>query len=398
MRIGGHWERPITLTGLFVATGAPVKSRLLVLLLALAMAGCASAATITPPTSTPATSSPTSAPSATATATPSEEPSPTDTVMPLAFIAHQLAPPDAIVWGDYEGDVVYELYLRTTMLVAELEAFWDQQIAGLGIASEGKLRAGGGVVYVLSDPFGSIAARPLSGETAIVISLAPATPPATAAPPDVVFSIEVTRATPCCELLEDGPGRATDEVEEQAEQAAWRRGHAALVDAADLFVAVRSALLDWHADRGGVGDHECAALAVADRTQYETIVAYLGVRGTGSSLVGRELVRFQDPVEIADAIHVPITDLEVTRVEGPRYALSPTLSVSSYGYEVSAQLEVVSTEESAPATASVGPQFPDEIGLPRVEAYFAGASFSDLALEMLPYLDSVIGDPCAAGG
>ncbi len=369
---------------------------------ALAVVGCASA-----PTEAPATGSPTSASTASATiastttaaGTPASTASETQPpgMAALRGVAQQLVPPGATVWGEYERDVVYELYLRSTTSIAQLETVWDQQFASLGIVTEGKLSAGGGVVYLLSDPFGSIAARPLSGETDIVISLVPATAPSTAPLPDVVFSIEVTRATPCCELLEDGPGRATDGIDEQAEEAAWRGGHAALVDAADLFVAVRSALLDRHAALGGLPDQTCAALAVPDRTAYETIVTYLGVRGTGSSLVGRELVRFQSPTEISSAVHVPVSGLEVSRVEGPRYTLGPTLSVSSYGYEVSAQIEVVSTEESAPATVSVGPEFPDEIGLPGVEAYFGGASFSDLALEMLPYLESVAGDPCAAG-
>lgn len=211
------------------------------------------------------------------------------------------------------------------------------------------------------------------------------TPVGPLANPDLIFVIKVAKPTPCCETLERGPGRIDPSASgfELGSQAEWRKKHPAMVDAAELFIALRNT-------RSDIALQSCTtALLMARESQYATAIDYLSQLGTGSSGSPEELVM---PEAQAGTPRITISDLKVSRVEGPRYS-SGDLSVASYGYDIRARVEVAGTGESA--LVSVSAKFPNKASLEEIGSYFGGGDFWKLARQMHRYLQPLLDLPCA---
>jgi len=136
--------------------------------LAIVIAACGSAAT-NPPSDTQPPG---------ATATPAETQGGGETTPPnagdLEATARALVPPGSTETGKFEVGGFFQLYLTSTTSMQDLETFWDQKLAALGINVVGKFTAEGTLTYSFTNPDGGIVASPdTSGgsDTVVVIAV-----------------------------------------------------------------------------------------------------------------------------------------------------------------------------------------------------------------------------------
>ena len=91
----------------------------------------------------------------------------------LEALARALVPPGSTETQKVEIGGFFQLYITSTMSLAELEAFWDSKIPSLGMTLAGKFTGSGSLTISITNPDGGIVATEdtSAGNVGIVIAL-----------------------------------------------------------------------------------------------------------------------------------------------------------------------------------------------------------------------------------
>lgn len=91
----------------------------------------------------------------------------------LAATARALAPPGSTETQKIEAQGVFQLYLMSTMSIADLESFYDAKLPSVGAKDVAKVTSSGSVTYGFTNPDGTVIATTDSagGGTLIIIGV-----------------------------------------------------------------------------------------------------------------------------------------------------------------------------------------------------------------------------------